>query len=257
MCDLASLFANRAWLRRPWPFPHVVARNVFQRDFYDALTTQIQNLLNRGLSEVPAKKMFSRSIPGYDAYGLGLSSSTEGPLAIFVSPAWRDVMCRLFGISVTPYIFAGAHHHVIGGVSGWVHNDLNPVWFPRAGNGEIQTPNPELCSYRTGAGSLPESDKVEVVRAAVMIFFLLNDGWQCGDGGEVGLYTSAQTPVSNPAALCPPLNNSLIAFECTPNSFHSYLTNTRLPRTSLIMWVHRPLEEAVATFGETHLERWR
>jgi hypothetical protein len=244
-------------LRRTWPFPHVVARNVFKADFYSALASQLQEILNLGLSDAPAKGQFSRSIPGYDAYGFGLHHSVEGPLAVFLSLAWRDMICQLFGVSVTPYVFAGAHHHAVGSKSGWVHSDLNPVWFPREGEGEIRIPNHELCSYRTGSGCLAESEKVEVVRGAAIIFFLLNDDWQPGDGGEIGLYTSPQSRVSEPAASCPPINNRLIGFECTNRSFHCYLTNTRLPRTSVIMWVHRPLEEAVAKFGKEHLERWK
>jgi hypothetical protein len=147
--------------------------------------------------------------------------------------------------------------HLAGSRNGWIHNDLNPVWFPRQSDGNIQTPDQELCSYRTGAGCLPESDKVVVVRGAVAIFFLLNDGWRSGDGGEVGLYTSVQQCVSQPCVSWPPVNNGIIAFECTPDSFHSFVSNTRLPRTSLIMWVHRPMDEAVAKFGEKALERWK
>jgi hypothetical protein len=255
MFDLAGILGNRVWVRRPWPFPHVVARNVFRTDVYGAIASEVKQILNLGLSEIPAKHQFSRSIPAYDAYGFGLQSSTEGPLALFVSTAWRDMMCHLFEVSITPYVFAGAHHHLVGSKNGWVHNDFNPVWFPREQLEQIRVPNNELCAYRTGAGSLAESDKVEVVRGAVVIFFLLNDGWCLGDGGEVGLYTSHTA--SEPAASHAPMNNSLVAFECTPRSFHCFLTNVRLPRTSLIMWVHRPVEEAVARFGEGQLERWK
>jgi hypothetical protein len=257
VCDLADILANLAWLRRPHPFPHIVARDVFKHDYYSALTSQVQKMLSRGLSEVPAKEQFSRSIPGYDAYGFGLNHSVEGPLAIFLSTAWRDLLCGLFGIDVTPYVFAGAHHHTVGSRSGWVHNDLNPVWFPRNGDGGIQIPNHEQCAYRTGAGPLSESEKIEVVRGAAMIFFLLNDDWQPGDGGETGLYRSAQTDVTRPAVSCRPENNSLLAFECTTRSYHAFLTNKRLPRTSIIMWVHRCIEEAAVKFGRESLERWK
>lgn len=257
MFPLVDVIANRSWLHRSSPFHHVVARNLFQPDFYDLLAAQLQEILARGLSEVPARKRFSRSIPGYDAYGFGFPSSTTGALSVFVSTAWRDMMCRLFGVPATPYIFAGAHHHLVGSRRGWIHNDLNPVWFPRQSAGEIQTPDPELCSYRTGAGCLHESEKVVVVRGAVAIFFLLNDGWRSGDGGEVGLFTSALQSVSQPCTSWPPVNNGLIAFECTPDSFHSFLSNTRLPRTSLIMWIHRPMDEAVSKFGKKALELWK
>lgn len=252
---LSDILANRTWLRRTEPFPHIWARNLFQSDFYGALAAQLQGILNLGLSEAPAKGRLSRNLPGYDAYGIGINQSFPDPIAIFLSAPWRDLMCSLFSIGITPYVFAGVHHHKVGSANGFVHNDFNPVWFPLASAENLQVPNQELCSYKTGAGPIPESEKAQVVRGAVMIFFLLNDGWRRGDGGDVGLYKSALQ--ASPALECPPENNSMVAFECTPRSFHAFRTNKRLPRTSIIMWVHRPLEEAVGKFGEEHLERWK
>jgi hypothetical protein len=253
---LAEVLANRSWLRASCPFLHIVARNVFQRDFYQAMAAQLKAMLDLGLSEVPDRKRISRTIPGYDAYGLGLSRAVPEPLALFLSPAWRDLMCNLFEIGPTPYVFAGIHYHAVDSKNGFIHNDLNPVWFPLAINGEIQTPNHEICSYKTGVGSAPVNEKIQVVRGAAMIFYLLNDGWRPGDGGETGLYASPRSPILDPDVRCAPENNSLVMFECTPHSFHTFLSNRRLPRASMIMWVHRRLEEAVEKFGRDRLEGW-
>lgn len=257
MTELREVLANRAWLRRVEPFPHVVAHDVFTREYYAELAAQVEGLLALGLSERPARGRFSRNIPGYDAYGMGLDTSCEGPLSLFLTPAWRDMVGGLFGIGTTPYVFAGLHHHTPGSRDGFIHNDFNPVWFPRADNGAIQVPQQERCSYKTGEGTLPEDQKVEVLRGAAVILFVGNDGWHPGDGGETALFASRAGPVGAPAARCSPESNSLLAFECTPRSFHAFAANRRLPRTSVIMWVHRPLEEGVARFGEEHLERWK
>lgn len=254
--DLAAVLAHRRWLRRAWPFPHVVAANVFAPHFYQALAKQLGDILGRGLSEVPAREQFSRSIPGYDAYGIGLDRAGHGPLRIFLSFAWRDLLSDLFEIGRTPYVFAGAHHHAVGSRSGFIHNDFNPVWFPRASDEQIQTPRHDVCAYRSGDGPLQGSEKIEVVRGAAMILFLLNDEWDADDGGETGLYSSARGAVSAPALCVPPRNNSLLAFECTPRSFHAFLTNPRRPRTSIIMWIHRSLDEAAERHGGDYLERW-
>jgi hypothetical protein len=251
------VLANRAWLRRDQPFPHVVARDVFIDDFYEALADTIRGTLARGLSETPAAHLFSRSIPGYDSYGIGFDPSVGDPVALFLSPAWRDLMSGLFGIGTTPYVFAGSHHHGVGSASGFIHSDFNPVWFPRSVDESIRIPNDHLCSYTRGAGPLADNDKIQVVRGAVVLFFLLNDGWQLGDGGALGLFSSAVASISEPALECPPLNNSLVAFECTPRSFHAFLTNRRLPRTSIIMWVHRTTDEALERFGADQLEHWK
>ena len=257
MMVLADILANRAWLRRSRPFPHIVARNVFTADFYDALARQMRDILAKGLAETPTATVFSRAIAGYDAYGIGFDHSLPRPAAVFLSAPWRDLMCGLFGVGVTPYVFAGSHHHTVGSRNGFIHCDFNPVWFPRCADGRIQVPNDTLCSYTRGTGPLDDLQKMQVVRGAVVLFFLLNEDWRPGDGGEIGLFTAANSRVDTPAFACPPINNSLIAFECTPRSFHAFISNKRLSRTSIIMWVHRTMEEAVQRFGEAQLEQWR
>jgi hypothetical protein len=259
---LADVLTGEAWLRCDWPFPHIVARNVFEPDFYEALELQIRGFLRLGLSEDPDYERFSRNLPGYDAYGrglgLGLGRADDPPTSVFLTPAWRDFICRIYEIGPTPYVFAGAHHHTPGSASGFIHNDFNSVWFPRAEDGGMQIPNQELCSFKTGSGPLAPEDKVEVVRAAVVIFFLANDPhWLPGDGGETGLYASRDRFVGVPDASWPPENNSLISFECTPQSFHGFISNTRSPRTSIIMWVHRTREEAARLYGADQLEQWK
>lgn len=257
MIALEGILANRTWLRRDDPFPHVVARDVFTPDFYAVLADQIRGMLARGLSETPAHGLFSRNIPGYDSYGIAFDESIGSPADVFLSTAWTNLMNGLFDIGATPYVFAGSHHHAIGSTNGFIHSDFNSVWFPRSTGGRIQIPNDSLCSYTRGIGRLADDEKIQVVRGAVVLFFLLNDGWQPGDGGSIGLFSSSTASTSEPAVSCPPLNNSLVAFECTPRSFHAFLTNCRLPRTSIIMWVHRTMEEAAGRFGEDQLEQWK
>ena len=252
-----EVLANRRWLRIEQPFSHIVAQDIFTPEFYFALSAQLGEMISRGLSETPTKGHLSRNLPGYDAYGIGINDTFPYPLSFFVSPAWRDLMCGVFQIQPTPYVFAGIHYHKVGSANGFIHNDFNPVWFPRALANEIQVPNQELCSYKTGAGPIPESAKLQVVRGAVMIFYLLNDGWRKGDGGDTALYRSGRDAISNPAAEIGPENNSLIAFECTPKSFHAYRTNYRAARVSIIMWVHRELQDASSKFGAERLEHWK
>jgi len=257
MPELGDVLESREWLRRASPFPHVIARNVFRPDFYGELAAQVRALLDLGLSETPDGRRFSRNIPGYDAYGIGFRAPTEGPAALFLTPAWRDMLAAAFSVGRTPYVFAGAHHHTPGSRNGFVHNDFNPVWFPHANGDGIRAPDQDVCSYKTGSGTLADGEKVEVVRGVALIFYLLNDGWRPDDGGETGLFDSATCDVSHAAVRCAPENNTLVAFECTPRSFHTFLHNPRRPRTTIIMWIHRPLEEAVAKFGASLLERWK
>jgi hypothetical protein len=234
-----------------------VARSVFKADFYAALERQVHAILRKGLSETPAAGYFSRNLPGYDAYALGLHPVSGEPTELFFTPEWREMLAVIWGVSPTPYIFVGAHHHTPGSASGFIHNDYNPVWFPRVVDERVQIPNQQLCSYRTGVGPLAPDRKAEMVRGVALILYVANQEWRPGDGGETALYGASDAKPNDPVAVWAPENNSLVSFECTPNSFHTFLSNRRIARTSIIMWVHRPLEEAVSLYGEHNLERWK
>jgi Rps23 Pro-64 3,4-dihydroxylase Tpa1-like proline 4-hydroxylase len=90
-----------------------------------------------------------------------------------------------------------------------------------------------------------------------MIFYVANSPWVEGDGGETGLYRYASDQVTSAAVKIPPLNNSLVVFENTPWALHSFISNIRSPRTSVVLWLHRGMEEARRRFGERALFRWR
>jgi len=254
---LAAILENRTWLRRERPFLHVTARRVFTPDTYRSLERAFEVLLAEGLHETPRPGRLSRSIAGYDAYGMGIDETTGGPFSLFVSPEWHGLLARLFDVEATPYVNAGLHHHLPRSESGSIHNDFNPVWFVRAGAAAIQCPKHDVCSYKTGAGPLPDAAKVQVVRAVAMIFYLANGPWTDGDGGETGLFQSARQPLQEPAVRVPPEDNSVVAFECTPRSYHAFLRNTRRERNSVILWLHRTKADALSRWPERDLERWR
>jgi hypothetical protein len=254
---LDDVLANRSWLRRDRPFRHIVAHDVFTPDFYAILAGQLGEILGRGLSDVPAQGRFSRGMKGYDAYGICVTDDLPAPLRLFISAPWRDLMCGLFGVEQTPYVFAGAHHHAPWSANGFIHNDFNPVWFPRANGDDIRIPDMSVCDFKTGAGPLPDSDKIETVRGAVILYYLLNDDWRPGDGGETGLFGQVTDRHEDAAVRCAPINNSIVAFECTPESFHAYMANHDRARTSIIMWVHRGVAEASERHGADRIEKWR
>ncbi len=257
MIDLENIIGNRRWVRRRIPFVHVHAREVFTAAFYAALARDFQAILDRGLSEQPAAGQFSRTIAGYDAYGISFDGATQGSLAVFLSPEWHALITGLFSLRGTGQINVGAHYHTVGSADGFIHNDFNPVWFPTHHDPQTCCFQSPLCDYKTGAGPLASADKNEVVRAVALIFYLCNDDrWAPGDGGETGLFSSAEQSVGGPSARVPPENNSIFLFECTPHSYHTFLANHRWPRSSIIMWAHRTKEDALQHWEDSALERW-
>ncbi|MDT4982832.1 MAG: hypothetical protein QOF95_322, partial [Pseudonocardiales bacterium] len=94
------------------------------------------------------------------------------------------------------------------------------------------------------------------IRAVSLLFYVGNPDWVPGDGGETGLFANIDTAARGPRAAVPPVNNSLVMFECTPFSWHAFVSNVSNPRNSVVMWLHRRKDEAVARWGEQSIVYW-
>ncbi|WP_067431680.1 2OG-Fe(II) oxygenase [Nocardioides jensenii] len=248
--NLPDLLAHRQWVRREWPFPYIVAQNVFKAEFYQELDAQFRDL------ERTNPEMFRRDMKGYDASATELSHHCDGPLSVFASRSWHDMLAKIWGVQATGDVAASLHHHEPGGASGWPHNDLANGWYPdrELKPDEVQLSNSAEVNYYHGRVK-PETPARETVRAVALLYYLGNPEWQPGDGGETGLFTTFSGAGQGPAVVVPPINNSLVMFECTPFSWHAFQTN-RTPRNSLVWWLHRTKEDAVARWGEQSIVYW-
>ncbi|AHH22300.1 hypothetical protein NONO_c75450 [Nocardia nova SH22a] len=243
-----DLLAHRRWIRRTRPFPHVYVRDVFVAEFYQRLAAEFE----RAHAERP--ELFTPVAAGYSATGAGLGELRNGPLEVFLSRAWHDLIERVAGVPATGDVEGSLHHHAPGSPRGWLHHDLSPAWFretaPAAG--EVGLP---FDGINVKTGERPAGVPArELVRAVAVLFYLGNGPWQPGDGGETGLFTDGTAPA--PAVVVPPLDNSMIVFECTPRSWHTFLGANTGPRNSVVMWLHRPREEAERRWGGNRIVNW-
>jgi LPS sulfotransferase NodH len=246
--DLESVLCPRLWLRRESPFPHVYARQVFKPEVYQSMAEQAQQLLNDG--------HFSRSITGYDASAYSITGRTQGPLSLFMTRSWHDLLARMFRVDATGEMNVALHHHAVGSLSGSPHNDLNPGWFlvdRRRSDGIVVHDPKDGCNYQFGPQD--QQPAIERVRAVALIMYLSNAPVRY-QGGETGLYRSASDPIDKPAASIPPINNSLVAFECTTHSLHGFITNPNAARTCVVMWLHRDKAEVERRFGGSSIVYW-
>jgi len=252
------LYNRRWWLRRE-PFPHLVAHNVFRPTTYEALEKTFHEILALGVSDNGEDRgRFSRNMKGYDAYGLRLLGDVQKPFSFFGSREWHDLIASLFDAQCTGDIEISLHHHPVGTVTGWLHNDLNPAWYvSRPGANGINFSDPEVCSYHYGTTKRTDVTPQERIRAIAILFYLANPPWRPGDGGETGIYKLKSQQAESPSFAMAPINNSMIAFECTPYSYHTFISNRRTTRNSLVMWLHRPKEDVIARWGEGSIEKWK
>lgn len=245
-----ELIAHRYWVRRLKPFPHVTVQNVFNQAFYDTLEDHYRRIAADGTK-------FNTKTPGYDASMALIRDNLDGPLAVFTSREWHDIIAGVAGVSCTGDVSASLHRHRPGGNAGWPHNDLNPGWFagPAPNDTETRREGTDGVDYRTG--KRPDGvDARETVRAVAVLFYLANPPWEPEDGGETGLFASLAAGQRGDGLRVPPLNNSMVMFECTPFSWHGYAGSSRNERNCVAMWLHRPKQDVIETFGEASIVYW-
>jgi hypothetical protein len=69
--------------------------------------------------------------------------------------------------------------------------------------------DPARCGYWHGSDAVGAAS--ERVRAVAVLFSVGNEPWRPGDGGETGLYETADLPVDRPSVAVPPVNNRFLA----------------------------------------------
>ena len=194
----------------------------------------------------------------YDASGWGFPADIDWPLRLFVTKEWHDLVSRAVGVDTVPYVSAGIHHHDVGGENGRPHSDLNPVYFaevePHDGMVSLRGDLVDLKSGRR----LQENTPVTRQRPGSLDPVLHGQPpvaprrrWPDGTlRAPVRPHRTARGGVA-------PVNNTLLAFECTPNSFHSFISNRVSERNSITMWLYRSDSAAATRWGERNLERWQ
>jgi hypothetical protein len=178
----------------------------------------------------------------------------------FFDIRWLREIAGVLGIPFVPVIDGALHSSPPSSRMGWVHTDYCSAWFDLSGSRkeELLFANREMCEYFTGRVKHAQAQPKEYVRAATIIYYLCNDGWRTNDGGETGLYNASGMATHAEESRVVPINNTLLAFECSPHSHHRFLTNPRSRRNSLILWLHLPIDQAQARWGKNaHLKKNR
>lgn len=214
------------------PFSHVVIDDLFTDDVYKGLLHHFNSVIERGFSKERDDTRFHPFLDlkgdfAYDGY-LYVPRLGEAPeLELFPSLAWNMLFSSLFN-QPTGWCTSFAYHfHSSGDRTGFVHHDYASKLFAvtdRLDNGVI---------YRDrGVSSQIKLNSQR--RIIALLYYLGNEEWQEGDGGETGLYRSK---VESAAKLVAPKNNRLLAFQISPDSLHAFQQNFKA-RSSIVQWFH-------------------
>lgn len=192
-----DIIANRRWVHRDSPFPHVVARSVFHPEFLDAAWTDFHDRWQRESARATRAEHSGR-------WDLSLTG-TGGPLGVFLSRSWQEIVASLCGVPVLDSHLTGALvRHGRGALSEQPHTGMEQ---------EATIPDPPA-----GIPGAPSATD-RMVCVAVAEVFLGNVEWSPPDGGETALYDNSDGTQSAVPTM-PPVDNSVIAFGCTPSSWH-------------------------------------
>jgi len=242
MKRIAELNPKGEWCVYQRPFRHIRAERVFRTDVYQRLESAFLSLKNADEAEF-------RQGTGYDALILAMRQNLASGFAPLFERRWTDFLAGLVDLPQSAQIDGALHHIPAGSRSGWVHNDFCSGWFNAKSKGDTIFPDRGKCDYFTGTPKAPGFQPKEFVRAATMIFYLHNDDWKQGCGGETGLYEASHAGAGEMCAV-PPVNNSLLLFECSPHSYHSLIANPGSHRNSIILWLHSSVENTEARWGK-------
>jgi hypothetical protein len=244
------------WWEYKIPFRHFRAFQVLNPTEYNSITSAF----SRALREATSNRMQSigsvsyRKDIDYEGVIIAMNARLSERFKPFFERTWIEKLSQLINIPFLPRIDGALHSHPINSNNGMIHSDYSSAWFDESVeqfDSELLYPDHSRCEYFTGKIKVNDAFPKEYVRAASMIYYLCNDGWQEGEGGDTGLFEVARPGARRQAELVPPLNNSLLFFEINPHSYHSFITNSVRPRNSLILFLHSTTEFANRRWG-TH-----
>jgi len=215
------------------PFPHIIADNFFKEEIYEKLLNHFRSVLDRGFSEEDDATKFHPFLDlkgeyEYDGYVYVPRPEEEPSLEVFFTLAWNLFFSKTFRQSTGWCTSLAYHHHPAGDQTGFVHHDNAFRAF---------SPHNQLSNGVIFRENSKDTASFQEMRAIALLYYLGDNPWKEGDGGETGIYQSSK---ESPMKLVAPKNNRLFAFEISPRSLHAFQENFK-PRSSIVQWFHAPV----------------
>jgi hypothetical protein len=245
-------FSEGHWQGYRSPFRHWRASNLLGPGSYKHVSSAFAAMLEASSCSRDGPYQFAKSSPKYDALILPVDAHLAGLFTPLFSEGWIRSLHEFLSIPETLRIDAALHSSPQGSRTGWIHTDLCSGWFDEASatSNDLLFVNRHACDYFTGRAKNGAAKPREYVRAATLIYYLCNEGWSPGDGGETALYGAAKQREHTEVSRVAPIDNTLLVFECSPHSYHRFLANPGRPRNSIIMWLHASVDDATARWSE-------
>lgn len=239
------------WWGYSSPFRHWRVTGVLDAAAYRRVSASFNSILETTAGQRQGPYRLAQSTANYDALMLAVNADIALAFAPFFSEAWIRSLHRFLSIPELGRIDGALHSSPKGSRTGWIHSDLCSGWFNEdpSSTDWMLFADRSHCDYFTGRRKTRLANPKEYVRAATMIYYLCNDDWKPGDGGETALYSASRQCERTSRELVPPINNTLLLFECSPHSYHRFLRNPGCTRNSIIFWLHTDVRHAQSRWG--------
>lgn len=219
-----------------YPFNYLVVEEVFESVLAVSLSSLFRELIvdARGIGKVGEVGELV-----YDALNFTprIEHVRHTALAWLASAELSEMISSIFNIRLDENFMIGMHRHNPGSRPGWPHTDFAVVSFPdeppnvgglryfREDNG---------CHYADDTRDR-QPNSLKTARAIACLYFTANPDWQPDMQGETGIYAELGKRL---VSRIPPKNNSLLAFEISPLSYHAFMGSPKVQRNSYIWWYH-------------------
>lgn len=214
------------------PFKYYILRDVFNESIYKSI---VKNCILSTIN-TPVYADVEGSATQYTARLQSILNNSMGHgCDFFTSSIWQNFNAEIFNLILTKYIALSFHVHDAPGKKGWIHADFNVCSFSRIPDGaDYQLTDIDYCSDA-------DDGFVKVMRSAAFLYYFNNhsDFINAGDGGtDIFDHNKKLCRTVNAT------NNSLLCFEVTPESYHSFAGST-YQRSALVGWLHSTPVKAI------------
>jgi hypothetical protein len=141
-------------------------------------------------------------------------------------------------LPLLPFTETGLHYHPPGQPDGTIHQDY--VYVDFVGGDAQRTPTVNF------------SPRSSYARAFALIYYFHNDWAGEQSRGGTGLYAPGESYSEDSfsrVGYVPPVNNSALLFECSPNGWHGFVENPEGERVSMITWYLSTAEAMEKKYG--------
>lgn len=212
------------------PYHYIIIEDLFTAEVYDELCDNFPILIAR--SSQPYGQTASATSK-YDAYITGLKLEdclNNKSYSILISQYLQQFLTDTFNTKTNQYIASSVHWHMAPSKSGFVHRDFAICSFKKSDSIMLSdkydyTDDSDVCGVNIE----------KTMRSIVFLYYLNNpNNMDNYIGGGTGIYDGFK---GNLIKEVKPKNNSLFAFEITPESYHAYV-GANFDRSAIVQWYH-------------------